>query len=500
MATIYYSRQYYNQLKRKQCEEYFEKKKGYYLFRKKCYEEYHEEYVKRQNEYYLYEKKYYKEYFKRQSGYYYKKKYYEGYLKRRNKYYLNQKRYYEEYLNRQNGYYVYKKKHNEEHNEMKSDIFANERKYDETDTSQNEFFNSSKTDSVEDSNINDDRIKDKSHGSLEINIEELIGEEDEDKKFIEDYNTHENQVDKRIIEICKTMVHLEPLPICENISDIKVGTAHDKIYDSKSEFFNSFKTGSKEDHNTVAKEELSKETKYKPVMKVSSEILPIYENCTHTSDITAGPVTINIPVVLTECSITINAQSSLKLEDDVLEIKHVRKNVYLNQCKLIPNSENNNPNTGIVFLAGFIRKNIEYSTKNHNDKEVVGGKLKHATVNIPFKCTTRVTFNTPPKFKANTSQGEVGILQTSIEGCNSYKEEMNGRDIREQSFRLMEFFNEKVFCELISAEFVESDILENPTNKECKSPHEQTFHDITEKGVLFLTIKLMQKQNVIISK
>ena len=228
--------------------------------------------------------------------------------------------------------------------------------------------------------------------------------------------------------------------------------------------------------------------------------MPLCENIPHTSDVTAGPVTVKIPVVLTECNITINVQSSLKLEDTVLEIKHIRKNAYLNQCKLIPNSENDKPNTGILFLAGFIRKNIEYSTKEHNDKGVLNGKLKHATVNVPFKCTTRVTFNTPPKFKATTPQDEVEILQTNIEVCNPCEEEITGRDIREQNFRLIEFFNEKVFCELISAEFVESDILENPTNKECKSPLEQTFHEITEKVVLFLTIKLLQNQNVIIPK
>jgi len=450
MARIYYSRQYYNQLKRKQ------------------YEEYHEEYLKRQNEYYLYEKKYYEEYLKRHNGYHLnKKKYYEEYVKRRNKYYLYQKKYYEEYLKRQN------------------DIFANKRKYDKTYPSQSEFFNSFKTGSVEDNNINQDIIKNNSDGSLEINIEEnknctsiedlynekFLGEEDEDK----------NQVDKCNIEICKMMVSLETLPLCENIphaSDVTAGPVYDKTYPSQVNKCNI---------------EICKTT-------VSSEILPLCENIPHTSDVTTGPVTVKIPVVLTECNITITVQSSLKLEDDLLEIKHIRKNVYLNQCELIPNSEKDKPNTGIIFLAGFIRKNIEYATKEHNDKDVLSGKIKHATVNVPFKCTTRVTFNTPPKFKANTSQDEVEILQTSIGVCNPCEEEIIGPDIREQSFRLTEFFNEKVFCELISAEFVESDILGNPINKECKSPLEQTFHDITEKVVLFLTIKLLQNQNVIISK
>ncbi|MDR3597368.1 CsxC family protein [Clostridium sp.] len=283
-------------------------------------------------------------------------------------------------------------------------------------------------------------------------------------------------------------------------------------------------------HNTSAKERQSKKNKYKSVKKiykkhytnkpcdpidkiqedkcnieicettVSSETLPICENSPHTSDVTAGPVIVKLPVVLTECSITITVESLLKLEDTVLEIKHIRKNAYLNQCKLIPNSENGQPNTGILFLAGFIRKNIEYFNKEHNHKGTVNGRLKHATVNVPFKCTTRVTFNTPPKFKINTPQNKVEILQSDVGVCNPCGG-ISGRDIREQNFRLIEFFNEKVFCELISAEFIESDILENPTNKkECKSHHEQAFHDINEKLILLLTIKLLQNQNVIIPK
>lgn len=420
-----------------------------------------------------------------------KRKQYEEYLKRKNKYYLYKKKYYEEYLKKQNKYFLDKKKYDKEHHKRNNDIYANKRKCDKTFTSRSEFFNSFKTGNIEDNNINNDCIKNDNYGSSEINAEK-----NNLKYKKHDSAKYDNLENKN----------------CISIEDL-----------FNDEFL-------EEEHNTIEKEGLSKETKHKPVKKVdksyyhnklynnshknqvnkctiesckttvSSETLPLCENIPHTSDVTAGPVTVKIPVVLTECNITINVQSLLKLEDAVLEIKHIRKNAYLNQCKLIPNSENDKPNTGILFLAGFIRKNIEYSTKEHNDKCISNGKLKHTTVNVPFKCTTRVTFNTLPKFKANTPQDEVEILQTNIEVRNPCGEEITGRDIREQSFRSIEFFNEKVFCELISAEFVESDILEKLTNKECKLPLKQTFHEITERVVLFLTIKLLQNQNVIIPK
>ncbi len=80
--------------------------------------------------------------------------------------------------------------------------------------------------------------------------------------------------------------------------------------------------------------------------------------------------------------------------------------------------------------------------------------------------------------------------------CDSNDKNMIMKNVCEQSFKLMEFFNEKVFCELVSAEIIESDILENPTEDRYKSSTEQTFHNITEKVQLYLTVKLLQNQQV----
>lgn len=234
---------------------------------------------------------------------------------------------------------------------------------------------------------------------------------------------------------------------------------------------------------------------------VISETLPLFESIPHSPEVTLGSVIIKVPVVLAEFTVPITVEASIKLEDAILEIKRIRKNVFLNQCKLIPNSENDKPNTGIVFLDGFIRKNIEYVSKEHNIKRRAScGKVKHTTVKVPFKCTTRVTFKTPPKFKTTIPQAEVEILENRIKAYDPCKEPIIGRDTREKNLKIIEFFNEKVFCELISAEIVESDILENPTNEECKPLFDQTFHYITEKVVLFLTIKLLQNQDIEISK
>ncbi|MBZ9686230.1 hypothetical protein G9F72_007795 [Clostridium estertheticum] len=375
--------------------------------------------------------------------------------------------------------------------------------------------NLSKEDDLE-NNVEDENCNLTKQDGLENNVEDKncnLSKEDDFENNIEDENCNlakqdglENNIEDKNCNLFKED-DLENNIEDENCNLSKEDGLENDNYTCFEDLYN--EEFLEEKYNTIAKEELSKETYKNQVDEVRimnckttviSETLPLCENITHTSEVTVEPVTVKIPVVLTECTVTITIESSLKLEDVVLEIKHIRKNVYLNQCELIPNSEDGKPNTGILFIDGFISKNIEYTTKDHNDNGVSCGMVKHATVKVPFKCTTRVTFKTHPKFKHNTHQDEMKILQTSIKIFDTCEEDIIGGDIREQSFKIMEYFNEKVFCELISAEIVESDILENPIKGEGKIPLEQGFHDITEKVVLSLTIKLLQNQHVDIAK
>ena len=416
-----------------------------------------------------------------------------------------------------------KRKHDEEHHKKEHNDVRLKRKHDKNYHPESEFLNSLNTFIAEinnyiplENNIEDKKQNLFNDDGLENNIEDKkqdLSNDDglenniEDKKqdLFNDDGLENNVADKK-----QDLFNDDDLE--NNVTDNNQDLSKDVSLENKN--YTRFEDVNNEDfleekHNTIAKEGFSKET-YKDQVDelkiencktmVTSEMLPLCANIPYTSEVTVETVTVKIPVVLTESTVTITIESSLKLEDIVLQIKQIRKNVYLNQCKLIPNVEGGKSNTGILFIDGFIRKDIEYITKDHKDKGVSCGKLKQATVKVPFKCTTRVEFNAYPKFKPNTYQDEVKILQTSNKVFDPCGADITGRDIREQSFKMIEFFNEKVFCELISAEIVESDILENSINKESKAPLEQGFHDITEKVVLFLTIKLLQNQHVEISK
>ncbi|HEY8804477.1 MAG TPA: hypothetical protein VIM42_05080 [Clostridium sp.] len=415
----------------------------------------------------------------------------------------------------------HKRKHDEENHKKEHNDVRLKSKYDKTNYQENELFNFLKTYIAE--NINyvplKNNGKDKNqYLSKDVPLENNVEDKDQDL-FIDDglgNNVEDKEQDLFIDDGLENDVEdkEQDLFIDDGLENDVEDKEQDlfiddglenKNYNRVEDVNNGDFLGGK--HNTIEKEELSKETYRNQVDEpkiencktmVTSKMLTLCENNPHTSEVTAETVTVKIPVVLTESTVTITIESSLKLEDAVLQIIHIRKNVYLNQCKLIPNSKDGK--TGILFIDGFIRKSIEYTTKDQNDKGASCGKVKHATVKVPFKCTTRVTFNTYPKFKPNIYQDEVEILRTSNKVFNPCGVDITGRDIREQSFKMIEFFNEKVFCELISAEIAESDILENPINRECRTPLEQGFHDITEKVVLFLTIKLLQNQHVQISK
>lgn len=213
--------------------------------------------------------------------------------------------------------------------------------------------------------------------------------------------------------------------------------------------------------------------------------------------IAAGPVFVKIPVVLAETNITIPVEATITLDQAVMEIKRIRKNVFLTQSRIIPFSQDSRPGTGILFIAGFVRKNIEYATK---DCPTVGtpnfcGDIRHCTVEVPFNFTTRITFLRQPIFIENTTPRELEYFTDTLQGCDICSDPVIGRNPCDQSFSFTEFFNEKPFTELVRADVTEVDIHTNPVLC-CTIPTEQTFTKLTEKIIVNLTLKVLQKQQV----
>jgi hypothetical protein len=135
-----------------------------------------------------------------------------------------------------------------------------------------------------------------------------------------------------------------------------------------------------------------------------------------------------------------------------------------------------NVQRGKLFVAGHIRKNLEYAS--HECK----GTLQDRIVDIPFTGFTELTFG-PANFPI------LGIAESAE--ANFLNDETN-LDARLDKFFFQNLvkFNEQPFGELVAANFFELDF--SPT---MVSP-EETFNKLREKIVMELTLKVIQMQQV----
>jgi len=200
-----------------------------------------------------------------------------------------------------------------------------------------------------------------------------------------------------------------------------------------------------------------------------------------------GNIVVKLPVVIAEKTVQICIEADIRLDEEAMEIKRIKKNIFLTQCRLIPKG-GFDCNSGKLFLKGYVRKNIEYATAGCTGRRGISGEVRHTTVNIPFHCCVPIDYTqlSPPIFKHNKGPNEYEIFDPSNEG----------KDLRQQDFESTEYFNEKVFCELVKARFDEADIQIGGTTISDNLPLETRFTALTEKLVVHLTFKLLQMQQV----
>lgn len=199
---------------------------------------------------------------------------------------------------------------------------------------------------------------------------------------------------------------------------------------------------------------------------------------------------IKVPVVLAEPTIQIPIEATFTLGEAATEIKRVKKNVFLDQVKIVPVM----PFTRVdgtdfftfsrakLFIAGHIRKNLEF----------IGAgcfqSLADQVVDIPFTGFTEL------------SAAAGTLINLPIFGINESSESSFLSDTNPLNARLDKFlfnnlvkFNEQPFGELVAANFFELDF--SPVEPTA----EGTFTTLTEKIVLELTVKVLQTQQVTIA-
>ncbi|WP_417897197.1 CsxC family protein [Bacillus haimaensis] len=179
-------------------------------------------------------------------------------------------------------------------------------------------------------------------------------------------------------------------------------------------------------------------------------------------------------IVLTDITLQTNVESQIKLPTFAREIKHIRKNVSLTQCKAIPSVLN--PSTVVkLYVRGIVHKNIQYV-------EDCTGVVKDYGVDVEFSCFQDVTLENPiffpfGRFSQKGSIDEVRELAKDGMGANRCT----------FGSATFEVFNEPIGCKLLFAFVNDLDFLENFDNW-------GRFNHVTEKMEVLLGIKLFQKQ------
>lgn len=212
---------------------------------------------------------------------------------------------------------------------------------------------------------------------------------------------------------------------------------------------------------------------------MTSEVIPEYPNKPIKPCSDSNQLLITVPVLISQFEIQFSCESTTQLDFPAVEIKRINKNVILHNCKLL--TEVNK-----LFLSGFIRENIEYSAIKSESEE--NNNIRHITIEIPFKCTTEVTYFALPMINSNEEQLEIETLRADA----------MGNDLTEKNQICSEEFNEKIYCKLIRDEINELYIAEDSdsSNPNCEKP----FKFLNEKLIVKLTLKLIQEQQININK
>ena len=193
-----------------------------------------------------------------------------------------------------------------------------------------------------------------------------------------------------------------------------------------------------------------------------------------------GPLIAKIPVVLSDLEVQIDIEAEIRLEGPALDIKTIDKHIYLTQCKLIPHTDK-------LFIAGYVQKNIQFSTINCTNKTSISGNIHHTTVKVPFKCVTKIQLSKYPIY-GKDYKNKLNVLD----------ENMLSKDQREDSWVHYSKLHEPVYCELEYAKILETDLLNRESPLSNTLSDEKPFQELIEKMVIYIRLKVLQNQSVCI--
>lgn len=181
----------------------------------------------------------------------------------------------------------------------------------------------------------------------------------------------------------------------------------------------------------------------------------------------------DINVALAEVELQVEVESDIELPTAAREIKHMRRNVSLTQCKAIRSAMDYKKVK--LYISGVVHKNIQYV-------EQCSGVLKDYSVDVPFTCSEAVHVFNYPDYE-HLSQKNTVYERRFID------KKGHGADECTSGSFTYEYYNEPIECKLLASFVNDLDLFKDFDNW-------GRFSRITEKMEVGLFFKLLQKQQV----
>ena len=196
-------------------------------------------------------------------------------------------------------------------------------------------------------------------------------------------------------------------------------------------------------------------------------------------------------------TVSIPAESVITLPTAALEIKRISKTVKITQCRFfnaIPAIAPGTPaDTAKLFLAGFIRKDIQYTevTAGTPTPTTVAGTIRDFVVDIPVSCVADLGtgFTLPPQ-TFDQEQVYEYATNNSLPSGFSTKDKLLSGDLSEYNVRSNKFLNVLPSCDLIYSQINEMDDALDRVALVGGPFEEGTFTTLQEKMVLVVQVKI----------
>lgn len=201
-----------------------------------------------------------------------------------------------------------------------------------------------------------------------------------------------------------------------------------------------------------------------PLESESKHILPIPEDNIKT-------LISLLPIIIAEVNIDIPIESTFKLKKPALDIKTMRKDLYLTNITLLPMYKDHDVSpahfSGKLFLEGFVRNKLDFSIANTINDNIINLDTESVIIYIPFKGSTLIQYKYPLVFSKEKSISEYIDCNTPPIQC----------EIKE--YKISET------CTLLDKELFNKNF-----------PIETNFHTMKENIIINLSLTLLQKQHV----